>query len=110
MIHRYVQRDKKRIYSEETLCSIIREPIVTEKSTLGKEGNCYYFQVASWADKIAIKKAVEDIFSVKVSNVRTSVLKGKRKKFKSVDGRRSDMKKAMVRLDDGCQIDFDKEK
>lgn len=110
MIHRYVQRDQKKVYSKETLCSVIREPIVTEKSTLAKDKNYHYFFVASWANKIAIKKAVESVFSVSVEEVKTSILKGKTKRFKGTQGRRSDVKKAMVRLADGSHIDFEKEK
>ena len=106
MIHRYVQRDKKQSISEEVLYSLLKEPIVTEKSTLQQEQNQYFFKVESWASKISVKKAIEHIFNVKVQSVNILVLKGKTRRFRGRIGVRSDMKKAMVRLCKGENLNF----
>ena len=108
MIHRYVVRDRQKKMSQETLYQVIKRPIVTEKSTLGREKGQYFFIVESWATKLFIKTAVEKIFSVKVKDVNTSIVKGKTLRFKGRSGVRSDIKKAMVSLQDGYSIDLEK--
>jgi large subunit ribosomal protein L23 len=79
---------------------------VTEKSTAANEHGRYIFRVAMDATKPQIKQAVEGLFGVKVLQVNTLVVKGKTKLFKGRHGRRSDVKKAYVRLAQGQQIDL----
>jgi large subunit ribosomal protein L23 len=85
---------------------IIRNPVVTEKSTMASESNQVVFDVAIDASKPEIKAAVEELFSVKVKAVNTIVRKGKVKRFRGHLGRRSDVKKAVVTLVDGQSIDI----
>ena len=87
------------------LYDVIRDPVVTEKSTLASEHNQVLFNVAPNANKSLIKEAVEALFEVKVKAVNTLVRKGKRKVFKGVRGRQSDVKKAIVTLQEGHSID-----
>ena len=84
---------------------VIRKPIITEKSTLASEANAVVFQVAMDASKPMIKEAVENLFGVKVKAVNTSITKGKVKKFRGHTGRRVDVKKAYVTLEEGNAID-----
>ncbi|WP_029039781.1 50S ribosomal protein L23 [Cucumibacter marinus] len=84
---------------------IIRNPVVTEKSTYASENNQVVFDVAIDASKPEIKAAVEQLFSVKVAAVNTLVRKGKQKMFRRVKGRRVDVKKAIVTLAEGQSID-----
>jgi large subunit ribosomal protein L23 len=90
---------------------IIQEAVFTERSTnLTDQTNTYTFRVAMGANKIDIKRAVEEAFSVKVKNVRTIRVPGKtvtrwaRRRF--VSGRTEQWKKAMVTLKPGHRIDF----
>lgn len=108
MIHRYVVRDRKKSLSQETLYQVIKSPMITEKSTIGRENGQYFFTVESWATKFFIKTAVEKIFNVKVKSVNTLNLKGKSLRFKGRAGVRSDVKKAIVSLQEGYSIDFEK--
>ena len=84
---------------------VVRGPHITEKSTMASEHNAVVFKVANDATKPQIKAAVEALFSVKVLSVNTLVQKGKTKKWKGTPYRRSDFKKAIVRLADGQSID-----
>jgi large subunit ribosomal protein L23 len=84
---------------------IIRNPVVTEKSTMASESNQVVFDVAIDASKPEIKAAVEALFSVKVKAVNTLVRKGKVKRFRGTIGRQGDVKKAVVTLADGQSID-----
>jgi len=78
---------------------IIVRPIVTEKTADAKEStNTVCFQVASDANKIEIRKAVESLFGVKVVEVRVVNLHGKKRRFGRFIGRRPDWRKAFVRL------------
>jgi large subunit ribosomal protein L23 len=85
--------------------NILRNPIVTEKSTLGSQNNQMTFAVSLDATKPEIKAAVESIFNVKVTAVNTLVRKGKARRFGGILGRRSDEKKAIVTLAEGQTID-----
>lgn len=85
---------------------VIQRPIVTEKSQSMMESNQYFFEVKPEATKLSVKKAVEEIFDVKVISVNISIQKGKKKTFKGRLGQRSDMKKAMVRIESGKTIDI----
>ncbi|HQL91008.1 MAG TPA: 50S ribosomal protein L23 [Syntrophales bacterium] len=91
------------------LHQIIRRPLVTEKSTLLREGNQYIFEVDPRANKIEIGKAVEKLFKVKVIGVRTQNLLGKKKRYGRLMGKKSDWKKAVVTVAPGSTIEiFDK--
>lgn len=86
---------------------ILRAPVVSEKTARMQElGNQYVFVVASTATKQQVKAAVETIFSVKVDGVTVVNIKGKNKSFRFQPGRRSDRRKAYVRLADGQSIDL----
>ena len=84
---------------------IILRPIITEKATRLSEHNQVVFAVRKDATKPEIKEAVEKLFNVKVVSVNTLILKGKNKRFRGRLGRRSDVKKAIVRLAEGYSID-----
>ena len=85
---------------------IIRNPVVTEKSTNASEHSQVVFDVRIDATKPQIKEAVEALFSVKVKAVNTLVRKGKIKRFAGRTGVRNDVKKAVVTLVDGQSIDI----
>jgi len=81
---------------------IIRRPLVTEKSTmLREEGNVIAFEVDPKANKIEVKKAVEELFKVKVAEVRLFNVRGKMKRMGRYEGKRRDWRKAYVRLKEG---------
>ena len=83
----------------------IRHPIITEKATNASESGAVVFEVSMRASKPEIKKAVEELFKVKVKSVNTLIAKGKIKRFKGKLGKRKDSKKAYVMLEDGNTID-----
>ncbi|MES2119402.1 MAG: 50S ribosomal protein L23 [Pseudomonadota bacterium] len=85
---------------------VVLAPHITEKSTLLAEANAVVFRVASGASKPEIKAAVEALFGVTVIGVNTMVTKGKTKRWKGQPYKRSDMKKAIVRLAEGQSIDI----
>ena len=87
------------------LYDVILAPVVTEKSTRVSEHNQIVFKVRMDATKPEIKAAVEGLFNVKVTAVNTLVQKGKMKRFKGRVGFRSDVKKAIVTLAAGQNID-----
>ncbi len=84
---------------------VIRKPVITEKATMASEYGAVVFEVAMDANKPQIKEAVEELFGVKVKSVNTSVTKGKTKRFRGVPGKRKDVKKAYVTLEEGNTID-----
>lgn len=84
---------------------VIRRPVITEKATLGSENNQVTFEVALDASKPQIKAAVEALFDVKVKRVNTLRQKGKVKRFRGIQGKRPDVKKAIVTLAEGDSID-----
>ena len=89
------------------LMNVLLEPRVTEKSTmLGDKHRQFVFKVLKQATKPEIKKAVELMFDVQVESVRVSNVKGKHKVFQQTTGKRSDWKKAYVKLKPGFDIDF----
>ncbi len=98
---------KKEVVAIERDYEIIREPVITEKSTLGSEHGQVTFRVANDATKPEIKRAVEALFKVKVKNVNTLITKGKTKRFRGVLGKRNDIKKAIITLEEGHTIDTD---
>ena len=86
--------------------SIIQEPVITEKATILREGNKYAFRVDSKANKIQIRQAVEEIFSVTVESVRTVKVPSKPKRQGLYQGRRAGWKKAYVTLKAGDSIEI----
>ena len=82
---------------------VIRRPLVTEKSTLQREtgANVIAFEVAPGANKIQVKNAVEELFKVKVEEVRLFNVRGKMKRMGRFAGKRRDWRKAYVRLKEG---------
>lgn len=97
---------KEKATLAEWMFDIIRQPVVTEKSTLGSQHGQMTFLVPLTATKPQIKSAVETVFDVKVTGVNTMISKGKTKRFKGVKGFRSDEKKAIVTLAEGETIDL----
>ena len=91
----------------KTAYDIVIKPIITEQSMEATEEKKYVFQVATDANKIEIKKAVEEIFGVKVEKVNTIRMEGKEKRMGVHIGRRANWKKAMVKLTaDSKTIEF----
>ena len=91
--------------TQQRMFELIRSPVVTEKSTMGSQHNQVTFRVPLNATKPEIKAAVEGIFKVKVTAVNTLRLEGKTKRFRGYVGKRPDVKKAIVTLAEGNQID-----
>jgi large subunit ribosomal protein L23 len=92
---------------QDQLFKVLQAPRVTEKSArVGEQGNQYVFRVAPDATKSDIRDAVEAMFEVKVESVRVAIVKGKNKSFKLRSGKRSDWKKAYVRVQEGQVIDL----
>ena len=86
---------------------ILKRPLITEKSTLEKEQfNNLHFEVDRRANKIEIKRAVEEIFKVDVVKVRTATVKGKTKRGGRFLTRTSDWKKAVVTIKPGQRVEF----
>ncbi|MGD8346192.1 MAG: 50S ribosomal protein L23 [Lysobacterales bacterium] len=93
--------------NNDRLCQILLSPRVTEKTTrVGEDGNQYVFHVVNDASKQEVKGAVEMLFEVNVESVRIVNVKGKSKAFRMRAGKRSDWKKAYVRVQEGQVIDF----
>ena len=91
----------------KTAYDIIIKPIITEQSMEATDEKKYVFQVANDANKIEIKKAIEEIFGVKVEKVNTIRMEGKMKRMGVHVGRRASWKKAMVKLTaDSKTIEF----
>jgi large subunit ribosomal protein L23 len=84
---------------------IIVSPVITEKATLASERNQVIFRVTPHATKPQIKEAVEKLFDVKVKRVNTLIRKGKVRNFRGMRGLLSDVKKAVVTLEEGHRID-----
>lgn len=93
--------------NQERIYKILLGPQISEKSTIAaEESNQVVFKVALDANKLEVKRAVEKLFNVKVAQVRTLRMKGKVKRNRFGDVRRSDWKKAYIRLEAGQDIDF----
>ena len=84
---------------------VIRKSIITEKTTMASENGAVVFEVAIDSNKPSIKEAVESLFDVKVKAVNTTITKGKSKRFRGMLGKRRDVKKAYVTLEEGNTID-----
>jgi large subunit ribosomal protein L23 len=94
------QLDRERLYT------LIKSPVLTEKSNAGSEQNKFTLNVLLDATKVEIKQAVEEIFKVKVKAINTIRVKGKVKRFKGILGQRNERKKAIVTLAAGSSIDI----
>jgi len=93
--------------NDERIFQILRSPHISEKAAiLGDASNQHVFRVATDAKKPEIKAAVEQLFDVKVANVRTINVNGKTKRQGARQGSRKDWKKAYVSLEQGHEIDL----
>lgn len=93
--------------NQERIYKVLLGPVVSEKAAaVGEEANQVVFKVAADATKLEIKNAVQALFDAKVEQVRVMNVKGKTKRTRYGLGRRSDWKKAYVRLEQGQDIDF----
>ena len=93
--------------NQERLFKVLLGPHITEKSAMSAgAATQVVFKVATDATKLEVRKAVEQLFEVKVDGVRAVNMKGKTRRTKTGLGRRSDWKKAYVRLAEGQDIDF----
>ena len=86
--------------------SIIIAPVITEKSAMQRENNVYTFKVAKSANKIEVKKAIEEAFGVKVVKVNILNTKSKSKRVGRYTGKTQSFKKAYVTLKDGDSIEL----
>ena len=87
--------------------AIVNYPILSEKGTrLSEKENKYIFRVSRTANKIEIRGAIEKLYKVRVKDVNTMTVKGKRKRMGSVVGKRPDWKKAVVTLEEGESLSF----
>ena len=86
--------------------NLIKKPVITEKSTANAQFNKYIFEVRNDADKINIKKTIEDIYKVKVQKLNSLNVKSKPKVFKGQRGTRSELKRIIVTLKEGNTIDM----
>ena len=87
------------------LTDVIRRPLITEKtSILREDGRTIVFEVATGANKVEIRQAIEQLLNTKVASIRTTIAHGKVKRQGRFAGRRPDWKKAYVRLQDGQKM------
>jgi large subunit ribosomal protein L23 len=87
------------------LTDVIRRPLITEKTSLLREdGRTIVFEVAVGANKIEVKRAIEQLLGAKVEHIRTCISHGKIKRQGRFAGRRSDWKKAYVKLREGAKM------
>jgi len=94
-------------HTQERLMQVLLAPQISEKATmLAEKNNQVVFIVTPDASKPEIKAAIEMLFKVKVESVQVANVKGKEKRFGRTFGRRSDVRKAFVRLADGQEINF----
>jgi large subunit ribosomal protein L23 len=93
--------------NQERLLQVLKGPHVSDKGyRMADESNHFAFKVATNATKREIKRAVEQLFDVQVTDVRTVNVKGKARRFGRTQGRTSDWKKAYVKLKPGQDISF----
>ncbi|NJA06581.1 50S ribosomal protein L23 [Methylococcaceae bacterium WWC4] len=89
------------------LANVLQAPIISEKSTnAADQNNQFVFKVQKTASKLQVKQAVELMFNVKVESVRVLNVKGKIKRFGRSIGKRSDWKKAYIKLESGYSIEL----
>jgi len=87
------------------LYDVIQKPIITEKATMASEDGKVVFEVHPDASKAEVRDAVEKLFGVKVTKVNTVSVHGKTKRFRGLEGKQKDRKKAIVTLAEGQTID-----
>lgn len=93
--------------NDERMMKVLVAPHISEKSArVADSSNQVVFRVLPDACKPEIKRAVEKLFNVEVESVRTASVRGKQKRFQRTPGKRSNWKKAYVRLKPGHDIDF----
>lgn len=92
--------------NQNRVLQVLLAPHVSEKAAFVADAGQHVFKVATTATKLEIKKAVESLFEVEVTTVRVVNVKGKTKRFGTREGKRSDWRKAYVRLKDGQSIDL----
>ena len=93
--------------STERILQVLLAPHISEKTTMVADKNKQHvFKVLPGANKTEVKRAVEELFEVKVAQVRVMNVKGKTKRFGQRNGKRSDWRKAYVTLAEGQDIDF----
>ena len=105
---------KKENLKKETLSrskesfawKVLKEPHITEKANLLSEKNKYVFKVFPKANKIEIKKAVEELFKVKVEDVRIIKVPPKKRRLRGIEGERKGYKKAIVKIKEGQKIEI----
>ena len=86
---------------------VLKRPVITEKATLIREvANTVVFEVERGSTKAEIKQAVEKVFSVNVTGVRTVLVRGKSARMGKFTGRKTNWKKAYVTLKEGDKIEF----
>ena len=86
--------------------NLIKKPVITEKSTANAQFNKYIFEVRNDANKMNIKKTIEEIYKVKVQKLNSLNVKSKPKVFKGQRGTRSELKRIIVTLKEGNTIDM----
>ena len=92
---------------QERILQVLLAPHISEKSSMAADAAAtHVFKVDTTATKTEIKQAVEELFEVKVAQVRVMTVKGKTKRFGQRNGKRSDWRKAYVKLAEGQDIDF----
>jgi large subunit ribosomal protein L23 len=93
--------------NNERIMQVILSPMISEKTSIAADSNRQYtFRVAVDANKHEVARAVENLFDVKVERVQVLNVKGKTKRSGRIVGKRSDWRKAIVRLQEGNEIDF----
>lgn len=93
--------------NDQRLYSVLLSPHVSEKTAMAAEtADRHTFRVATTATKLEVRRAVEKLFDVKVRSVQIQNVPGKQKRFGQALGKRSDWKKAVVRLAEGQDLDF----
>ncbi len=101
-----MSKKNKNKAASAAMYDVIERPVVTEKSTIASEHGKMAFLVRPEATKPQIKQAVESLFGVDVLKVNTLNRPGKKKRFKGIQGKRSDTKKAVVTMKEGQTIDI----
>ncbi len=95
-----------KLQATENMYQILKRPLVTEKTARLAEGNWIVFEVEKQASKPDIRSAVERLYGVDVLQVNTLIQKGKAKGAGRIAGKRSDVKKAFIKLKEGQSVDM----
>ena len=95
-----------KLQATENMYQLLKRPLVTEKTARLAEGNWIVFEVEKQASKPDIRSAVERLYGVDVLQVNTLIQKGKAKGAGRIAGKRSDVKKAFIKLKEGQSVDM----